>query len=454
MKRSIVLFALIGLISGCAKIESLRYGEMRHRVVVESSTHAAFPDIVRLKTGEWMVVYRQGSGHVSPDGVIMRTVSTDQGKTWSEPDTIVNSVWDCRDPSVIQLEDGLILISFFQSRYDEPGKAPAAVSCFVVRSFDNGKSFTAPRRITMPGVEWSATSAKILTYSDGTLLMPVYGGNAGEKSRAMAVISRDGGDTWTEIVTVARDPGQRIDFQEPCFVLSPSGSIVCLMRTAGADDYLYRVQSSDGGRSWNAPASTSIQGQAPGCLVTPDGIMVCAYRDFWPRGVSYSISYNDGITWEAETQIWSAAGDCAYPSLIGDTGDRVHAVYYEETVTLTDQKSYIRSTAFVVGRPHAPFGVHASFFAGTGVQIRWNHVEGAVYYLVYRGMEPDFNPQGGYPRTGNAIASPTESRFTDRSVQGGATYYYRITAVATRGAPMENRGGESPASDAVEVIVQ
>lgn len=454
MKRSIVLFVLIGLISGCAEIESLRYGEMRHRVVAESAGHAGFPDIVRLKTGEWMVVYRQGSGHVSADGVIMRTVSADRGKTWSEPDTIVNSVWDCRDPSVIQLEDGLILISFFQSRYDEPGKDPIPVGCYLVRSFDNGRSFTAPRKIAVPGMDWSATSAKILIHSDGTLLMPVYGGNAGEKSRAMVVISRDGGDTWTDIVTVAGDPNQKINYQEPCFVLSPSGAVVCLIRTAGADDYLYRTESEDIGRSWSAPVSTSIQGQAPDCLVTPEGIMVCAYRDFWPGGVSYSVSYNGGITWERETQIRSAAGDCAYPALICDSNEGIHAVYYEETVTMTDRKSHIRATAFAVRSPSAPSGVNASFFAGQGVKIRWNSVEGAVYYLVYRGKEPDFIAQGGYPRAGNAVAATAENGFTDRTVKEGTTYYYRITAVATQGAPKEYGGGESPASDAVEVIVQ
>jgi len=437
----------------CTQLDEFRYGEIRQISIYESNFHAAFPGAASMDSGELIVVFREGQDHVSPDGKILLCRSEDHGKNWSEPDTIVSTAWDCRDPSIVQLKDGLVLVNFFQSKYDDQGKIIGAVGCFTVRSFDNGKTFTAPRMVQIPDVDWSATSDGILELNDGSLILPVYGGREGETSSAIAVISRNGGETWKESVVIAKDTTGQIHFQKPALIKLPDGKILCVLRTAGADRFLYQTVSEDSGKTWSLHRSSGIQGQAANLTLTNHGTLLCAYRDFWPRGVSFVRSYDWGRTWEHEIQLSNADDDCAYPSII-PVGDRLMVVHYGVHIRrpkTAEMKSSIQGTIFNVHPPEAPRGFSVSVQGDEQINLRWNSVEGAVYYNIYRDTASDFVPVPGYPFKGNGIATPTFSRYTDVRVDSGRTYYYRVTAVAGEGELIPGTGSESEPTRAIGV---
>ena len=238
---SLCCMGVLLVLVACEQIDTLRFGEMRQMAVYESATHAAFPSVVRLGSGELLSVFREGRDPIFPDGVILLCRSKDGGLTWTPPDTIVSSSWDCRDPSITQLKDGLILVNFTQSRYDERGP----VGCFTVRSFDHGKTFTAPRMVRLGDLDRAATSDAVLELKDGTLVMPVYGSRDGEGSSAWAVISQDGGETWPEAVLIAGGSEDRLNFYEPALVRLPDERLLCMLKT---DDggFLYQTVSEDG----------------------------------------------------------------------------------------------------------------------------------------------------------------------------------------------------------------
>ena len=63
-----------------------------------------------------IVVYAAGAGHLSPDLAIKKRVSSDDGKSWSQPDMVVpalNKGYSVRDPHIIQLADGTLLLNYF-----------------------------------------------------------------------------------------------------------------------------------------------------------------------------------------------------------------------------------------------------------------------------------------------------------------------------------------------------
>ncbi len=82
--------------------------------------YQAFPDVVRLRGGDLLVVFYAGYDHVSlprpdlPRGARVCSVrSRDGGRTWGELQTVADTPWDDRDPSVCQLSDGTLVCNWF-----------------------------------------------------------------------------------------------------------------------------------------------------------------------------------------------------------------------------------------------------------------------------------------------------------------------------------------------------
>src|SRR5512143_1127611 len=92
------------------------------RIVTDAGAggYQAFPDVCRLRNGELLCVFYAGYGHVSQPterlpqgGRVCAVRSTDDGATWSEPWTVVDTPEDDRDPSVYCAPDGTLLCNFF-----------------------------------------------------------------------------------------------------------------------------------------------------------------------------------------------------------------------------------------------------------------------------------------------------------------------------------------------------
>ena len=83
---------------------------------------------------------------------------------------------------------------------------------------------------------------------DGSRLLPLHGRCAAdERNRVYVVRSQDGERTWEQPLTIAYDPEQRIGFHEPAMLWLPDRTLLTVMRTDGADGYLYQAFSADDG---------------------------------------------------------------------------------------------------------------------------------------------------------------------------------------------------------------
>ena len=351
---------------------------LEHLVVHKSSDYlCAFPDIIRLHNGDLVTVFRESAihppnrnperpqdakithHHVITGSRVTLVRSTDDGCTWDPASRIVvdpgNDSQDLNMPLISQLTSGELIVvnhrwfvnmteaqvAASRGKRDIRFRPPGAVnnygfdSLYFIRSSDQGFTWSEPQpvRSSLPYGPCIGKTA-ILEMPDGTLLMPLYGpAPADRKGRMLIDRSTDGGHTWGHPTTVAYDPEHRVDFHEPPLVLLPNGKLITVMRTTGADGYLYQAFSTDGGWTWQGLHRTAIWGFPAHLLRLRSGRILCAYgyrRE--PFGVRAVVSEDEGETWQLDRELVIRSDgrhtDLGYPASVQLQDDRILTVYY------------------------------------------------------------------------------------------------------------------------------
>ena len=229
------LITCIFLSLSCTRIDKLELGKVRQINFIESKSPISQPDAIRLQSDDLMVVFRMNENPLSLDGKILVSKSKNQGRSWSEPGTIIQTTMDCRRPKITQLKDGLILVltTLYRHQKGEPA------GCFIVRSFDRGLTFTVPRFIPLLGFDGMAASGSIVELSDGYILLPVNVYKNGQGSSVLVLVSQDRGENWDTSHVIVEDNNQGSHFRNPVLVQSNSGDILCMMETGYEDGFLY-----------------------------------------------------------------------------------------------------------------------------------------------------------------------------------------------------------------------
>jgi len=298
--------------------------------------YQAFPDVVRLRSGDLLVVFYAGYDHVSlpckrlpRGGRVCLARSTDGGTTWGRPTVAADTPWDDRDPSICQLSDGTLICNWFTYYAGRPERRPGNTAAYkeiwLACSTDDGRTWTKPRLIPSTADSHYGCSSPIRQMPDGTLLMPIYHETRDKDGkyviRSFVIFSRDKGKTWSSPSVVDPD---NTDTDEPDIVRLPRGDLLCVMRTNYGKS-MWRSVSKDGGRTWSRAAPIGFYGQAPYLFRTSRGVLLCGHRG---PGTSLHYSLDDGNTWGANVQIDSCNG--AYPSMAELPDGRILFVYYEE----------------------------------------------------------------------------------------------------------------------------
>jgi hypothetical protein len=268
--------------------------------------------VVRLGDGRILATYREGTGHVTPDGRLRVVDSADGGLTWGSPRVAVDGPFDDRDPKLAVLSDGTVLLSYFV--IDWTTKAAygrhTVTGTWVTRSTDGGLTWSGPVEVgtTMKADGrdgWACSHGAVAELPGGDLLIPLYGRPAGEKwEQATVVRSTDGGHTWPSgsETLVARADG--VNFQEPTLTVLDD-RIVGLIRTTVGHAYLSR--SADGGRRWTAAVPTDMPASSHHALAVSTGEVLVAYGDLSRRYSPHRETVGRLIRRPLET--WDGYGD-------------------------------------------------------------------------------------------------------------------------------------------------
>ncbi len=305
---------------------------------------------VRLRNGDWVVGFSAGYWHASaptplryskemiesyiklgmPENIsapsggrAMAIKSTDQGKTWSKPVTILDTPDDDRHPSFIELSDGTLLCSVFTySGADIASirKDPSVSNhTAIIRSFDHGKTWEKEViRIPSPFIS-DETDGPMVLLKDGSVLLTINGmPEESDTEQAAVFTSMDKGATWNLLATIKAGKklkevikSEEMDTKKS-YVLSEghelsetntavlhNGQWVMMARPEG--DICW---SSDQGQNWTKPVSFGMRMFAPSLYVLHDGTLVCLHGSYDPGfwGLRVIFSTDGGHTWIAPSK--------------------------------------------------------------------------------------------------------------------------------------------------------
>jgi len=313
-----------------------------------------FPSMVKLANGDLYLAYYWSVSH-SGQGVIAAQRSTDNGKTWSAQQIIVDDTSDDREPNLTVLKNGHVLMSYYDY---VPGRINRR-QVYVRRSTDNGVTWGPA--IVPPSVVYdipykgnAATNGEIVEMDNGDLLLPIYGmrdyqgtqGNWG----TYVLRSKDGGYTWLkEDERVVMWDGlvpfeTSVGYVEPALANLGGGHVMMVARTSrpagDPNANIMKISHSyDYGNTWSTPVDEpSLKGHAPHFLKLKGGTHLLTYGDrsnAWVQGrpvIGRMYIDSKGWSYTQSKLLYRNPGvfsDMSYQASVELEDGRIFTVYYD-----------------------------------------------------------------------------------------------------------------------------
>jgi hypothetical protein len=185
------------------------------------------------------------------------------------------------------------------------------------RSFDKGRTWTAPVTLPKPYPVPLELPTGILTLNDGTLILSCstwkeWDGNCPYGHRVTMIRSGDDGKTWQGPVDIFHDPSGRLGFWEARIVELGNGT---LLATCWAHDWQtdqdlpnHYALSHDAGRTWSAAMPAPVKGQTAWPMRLDDEHILLIYNHRRePVGVRAQVASAADGGWESvyDGEIWT-----------------------------------------------------------------------------------------------------------------------------------------------------
>lgn len=323
-----------------------------------------WPTVCKDENG---VLYAAGSSfrirHVCPAGKNCLWISKDEGKSWSNPILINDSIIDDRDTGIASLGGGKLIASWFSNYSDDycksllkadlcpEDKATAdaavniwkakdreklneAIGAYIKLSDDGGLSWGKPIRVplTAPHGPIKSKNGRLLFIGKEMPHDYIFDG------RIVFCTSDDGGLTWETQGVVPFPEGISGDhIHEPHIAELPNGRLLGALRGEHLPEPLpstvFTTVSDDGGKTWSVPKPTGIRGLPPHLLVHSSGAVIMSYACRIPneRCERAAVSHDGGETWDTDYALDDRSGDfwdLGYPSSVELSDGSILTVYY------------------------------------------------------------------------------------------------------------------------------
>ncbi|MDA0661094.1 MAG: sialidase family protein [Planctomycetota bacterium] len=179
----------------------------------DEAPHNAFTDLVRFKNS-WFCVFREGAGHVSPDGALRVITSTD-GEHWKSAARIVSSDSDLRDAKITITPKGQLMLSGAEALHDKSQKSHQSLAWFS----DDGHTWSESYEIGDANFWlWRTTWHKDTAYSVGY--------DCTETNRQIRLYTSQDGKAFRTIVPNMLDAG----YPNETSILFDDDTAYCLLR--------------------------------------------------------------------------------------------------------------------------------------------------------------------------------------------------------------------------------
>ena len=269
--------------------------------------------LAKAPNGDYLVCFNnKGDAAAGSTAYILR--STDAGKTWSrEPEyTLKGEGLDGVALSLCNLPDGSVLKTELVIKHLSTDRKavwqPRVSVAKLFRSTDSAaKNFEHITDLELDGAIL-APMGTVTQLANGDLIYPLW--RSGQIKKLPGVKygsgfhrSTDGGKTWGDFELVFKDnppEGETpYSFNESAFLVRDDGSVVGFARHDGhADHGMFRVISTDNGKTWSDPVKTDVWGKFPCIVKLPKGgyFMVCGKQNARPHPrTDYMYYSEDGL---------------------------------------------------------------------------------------------------------------------------------------------------------------
>lgn len=300
--------AVLFLFVWCAY--GVSYRVVEQKILYNGRLGVSLTSVVKAGNGDLLALFNSGKD-AWPGSTACLMRSTDGGKTWSQPRTLIAPV---RRGGAIHTNVGLTLLrngdlilpfgdfkirdesqGFPQPRHG--GHELGTTNVLISRDHGHTWSDWIPASAGLP---WSAPHGQLVEMPDGRILLPLWMSEKatgpkdfGKDAFAGYVISRDGGMTWTGFRKIG-------PFGEISLVLLADGRTLlgCLKQHPSRETHI--IRSTDGGRTWTEPRKAGFQGKNAVLALSPSGIplLLCSpVREGESRPGYIYYSLDQGETW-------------------------------------------------------------------------------------------------------------------------------------------------------------
>ncbi len=139
-----LLFIFVGMLflfsekTGTAGNPDSQLRLLEVRKIWDEAPHNAFTDLIRFDD-RWFCVFREGEGHVSPDGALRVITSTD-GRNWQSAALITSDDADLRDAKITVTPGGRLMLTGAGALHEHPEHTHQSLAWFSDDGFNWGKS--------------------------------------------------------------------------------------------------------------------------------------------------------------------------------------------------------------------------------------------------------------------------------------------------------------------------
>ena len=339
-------------------------------------SYSAWPTVTKLSDGTISVVFSGNRAwHVCPFGRLLMSKSTDNGATWTQPQTVIDTLLDDRDGGICvfgenkdkvfvssftntpdmqsellknegmriafpAITDELVALNdsyynYLFSRFDKKEVENSYLGGIYKISYDNGATFTdfGVLPISAPHGPTATKDGKLL-FVGRALTDKEYYGSIKSPGKGFWLYESIDGKEWAEPKLVLPLTDEENNFYSEAHVLvTESNRILVQIRGNEPDKHgTYQTYSDDGGNTFTPLQLVAEKGFPSHLLKLKDNTILMSYGyRFDDMGIRMKLSADDGATWSDEIVLLSGAGnaDLGYPSTVELEDGTFLTTYYQ-----------------------------------------------------------------------------------------------------------------------------
>ncbi len=274
------------------------------RRIWDKAPHNAFTDLIRFK-GCWYCVFREGKGHVSPDGAL-RVITSKDRRTWASAARLESSTSDLRDAKITVTPDGQLMLAGAEALHQPVTHKHQSLVWFS----SDGRSWSKRHEVGERD-DWLWR----ITWHQGKAYGFAYG--CRNDQRGLRLYRSSDGKAFNPLIDKVDVEGTYPN--ETSMVFAPDHSCYCLLRQDGEPKSGFLGRSRPPYTKWTWK-KLGVRIGGPHLIRLPDGRLLAAVR-LYNAPVRTSLCWLDpkqGTLTEALKL--PSGGDTSYAGLVWHDG--------------------------------------------------------------------------------------------------------------------------------------